>query len=144
MCPVAKNGKILVFKIIEFQFFKVKKFDLGCFHILSNLTATSLRIEHFSVFRVPSQSHRIRHTFALSLSAFAVELPTSKNFSTGSKILQLAAQSPWSRTAAFVGSQCIRHQIDGDCAANPRRLQYDSGECTETALRIILGITEMT
>ena len=98
---------------------------------MSSLTATSLRIEHFSVFRVPSQSQRIRHTFAVSLSAFAVESPTSKNFSTGSKILQFAAQFPWSRTAASVGSQCIRHQIDGDCAANPRRLQYNSGECTE-------------
>ena len=144
MCPVAKNGKILVIKIIEFQFFKVKKFDVCRSHTLSNLTATSLRIEHFSVFKVPSQSQRIRHTFAVSLSAFAVESPTSKNFSTGSKILQFAGQSPWSRTEACVGSQCIRHQIDGDCAANPRRLLYDSGECTETALQIILSITEMT
>ena len=130
-------------------------FNLCCSHTLANLAATPMRIEHFSVFRVSAQSQRIRSAFAahsqrihsafvVSLSAFAVESPTSKNFSTGSKIFQFAARSPWSRTAVSMGSQCIRHQIDGECAANPRRLQYDSGECTETALRIIFGITEMT
>ena len=125
------------------------------YHTLANLTATPLRIEHFSVFRVSAHWQHIRSAFATSLSAFAVESPTSKNFSIGSKIFQFTAQSPCSRTAVSVGSQCIRHQIDGDCAANalqmrcecaanPRRLQYDSGECTETALRIMLGTTEMT
>ena len=47
-------------------------------------------------------------------------------------------------TAVSEGLQCIRHQIDGDCAENPHRLQYDSGECTESALRIISGTTETT
>ena len=60
-----------------------------------------------------------------------------KNFQPVQNCFQFAAQSAWSRTAVSVGSQCIRHQIDGDCAANPRRLQDDSDECTETALRII-------
>ena len=106
-------------------------YDLCWSHTLVNLTATPLPIEHFS-----ESPH--------SLSAFAEESPTGKNFSTGSKNFQFATQSPWSRTAVSVDSQCIRHQIGGDCAANPRKLQYDSGECTETALRIILGIKEMT
>ena len=107
-------------------------------------SATPLRIEHFSVFKVSAHSQRICSAFAVSPSTFAVESPRSKIFSTGSKIFQFAAQSPWSRTAVSMSSLCIRHQIDGDCAANPRRLQYDSGECMETALQIILGITEMT
>ena len=95
-----------------------------CSHTLANMTANPLQIEHFSVFRVSAQSQRIRSLFAVNLSAFAEKSPTSKIFSTGSKFFQFAAQSPWSRTAVSMGSQCIRHQIDGDCAANPWRLQY--------------------
>ena len=82
----------------------------------------------FNIFQF-SESPRIRSAFALSISAFAVESPTSKNFSTGSKIFQLAAQSPWSRTAVAVGSQCIRNQIDGDCAAKALRTH---GDCSTT------------
>ena len=98
-------------------------------HTLANLTATPLRIDHFSVFRVSAHSQRILSAFAVILSAFAVESPTSKNFSTGSKNFQFAAQSPRSRTAVSVGSQCIRHQIDGDCAANALRTH---GDCRTT------------
>ena len=89
----------------------------------------SLRIEHFSVSRVSAHSQPIRSAFAVSLSAFAVESPTNKIFSTGSKIFQFAAQSPWSRIAVSVGSQCIRHQIDGNCAANALRTH---GDCSTT------------
>ena len=101
-----------------------------CFsHTLANLTATPLQIEHFSVFRVFAQSQRICSLFAVNLNAFAEESPTSKIFSTDSKFFQFAAQSPWSRTAISVGSQCIRHQIDGDCAANALRTH---GDCSAT------------
>ena len=51
-------------------------------------------------------------------------------------MIRSAAQSPCirqSRTAVSVGSQRSLRQFDGECTANPRRLQYDS---TETALRI--------
>ena len=41
-------------------------------------------------------------------------------------------------------SQLSLPQFNGKRTANPWRLQFDSGECAETALRIILGITEMT
>ena len=44
-------------------------------------------------------------------------------------MFQFAAQSPWSRIAVFVGSQCIRHQIN----AISRRLRCDH---TETAVRL--------
>ena len=74
--------------------------------------------------------------FAVSLSAFAVEPPTSKKFSIGLKFFQLAAQSPWSRIAVSVGSQCIRHQIDGDCAANALRIHGDCSTPLANARRL--------
>ena len=77
---------------------------------------------------VSTQSQRSLNAFAVSLSAFAVVSPTSKNFSTGSKFFPFAAQYPGSRTVVTVGSKRIRHQIDGDCAANRRKLRCDSGE----------------
>ena len=64
-----------------------------------------------------------------SLRAFAVESPTSKNFSTGSKNFQFTAQSPWSRTAVSMDLQCIRRQID----VAALRLRC---EPTETAVRL--------
>ena len=51
-------------------------------------------------------------------------------------LIWFAAQSSCirqSRTAVSVGSQRSLRQFDGECTANPRRLQFDS---TETALRI--------
>ena len=97
-------------------------------YTLANLTATPLRIEHFSVFEVSAQS-------AVSLSAFALESTTSKIFSTGSKIFQFAAQSPCSRIAVSVGSQCIRHQIDGDCPETALRTHGDCSTSLANARR---------
>ena len=108
-------------------------FPLCCSHTLTTLTATPMRIEHFSVFRVSAQSQRICSAFAMSFSAFAVESPTSKNFSTSSKILLFAAQSPWSRTAVSVDSQGIRHQIDGDCTETALQTHTD---CTTTLANV--------
>ena len=117
-------------------------------YVMLHIVSALMPLPHFGEFDCELNlffSFQSRSTFAVSLNAFAVESPTSKNFSTRSKFFQFAAQYPWNRTAVSVGSQCIRHQIDGDCSANPRRLQYDFGECTETALVIkISSITEMT
>ena len=74
--------------------------------------------------------------FAVSLSAFAVESPTSKKFSTCSKIFQFAAQSSWSRTAVVVGSQYIRHQIDGDCTETALRTHGDCSTILANARRL--------
>ena len=102
-----------------------------CSHTLANLTATLLRIEHFSVFKVLVQSPLIRSPFAMSLSAFALESPTRKIFLTCSKIFQFAAQSPCSRTVVSMGSQCICHQIDGDCPETALQTHRDC--CTALA-----------
>ena len=44
------------------------------------------------------------------------------------------------RSAVSVGLLCIRPQIDGDCTANPRRLQCDPRKSQKTALRIISSL----
>ena len=75
------------------------------------MTATSLRIEHFSVFTAQSQWSRQR----AKICQFAAQSQWNRQ---PAEICQFAAQSLWSRIAVSVGSQCIRHQIDGDCAAN--------------------------
>ena len=111
---------------------------------------------------VSAQSQRIRSAFSAHsqriLSAFAVHSQWVSAHSQWSrqraKFFQ-PVQNFLIRSAVSVESYCSLRglavhspsnwrRLRYECAANPRRLQYDSDECTETALWIILGITEMT
>ena len=136
---------MLIFNAIKIRFIylstqKKHTITICCSHTLATLTATPLQIEHFSIFRVPAQSQRICSAFAMSLSAFAVELPTSKNFSTCSQnffdsrrcLGGFVLQSPWVRSAFAINlmepvlrlhceprETAVRLcQMHGDCAAN--------------------------
>ena len=109
-------------------------FNLSRSHTLASLAATPQRIEqHFSVFCVSAQSQR-------SLSAFAMESQCIRSGFNLHKIFRFVAQSPCSRIAVSVGLQWIRHQIGGDGAETALQTYGDcseTGECTETAWRII-------
>ena len=114
-----------------------------CSHTLANLTATPLRIEHFSVFRVSAQSQRIHSAFAVHSQWISAHShwsrqrakffqPVQKFFNSKCSLRGVVLQSPWVRSAFAIKltetalrlrcaptETAVRlWRMHGDCAAN--------------------------
>ena len=98
----------------------------------------------FLVFRVSAQSPRIRRKSQGICSGVANEQKIFNLFNIFSIRKAVSLESYCTLRGCAVHSPSNWQRLRLDCAANPQSMQYDSDECTETALRIISHITEMT
>ena len=99
--------------------------------VCSWITFDLMLLSHFGEFDCYSTANWTFFSFQSprSLSAFAVESPTSKDFSTGSKIFQFAAQSSWIRSAFATKLTETALRTHRDCStilANAQRLRCES------------------
>ena len=119
-----------LYKVIQI-FFRLQtcvEVFLCCCHTFA--TATPLRIKHFSsVFRVSAQFQCIVSTHSQWVSAHSQWVSARSQWSRQRAKIFHSVQKIFC-SAVSVGSQCIHHQIDGDCSAETA--QWTQGDCSET------------
>ena len=121
--------------------------NLCCSHTLANLTATPLRIEHFSVFRVSAHSQRIRIGVADQQNSFnrfkKFLIRSAVSVESHCSLREVVLQSPWVRSAfaiKFTETALRMHceptetavrlwRMHGDCAAN--HVRYNGNDVAD-------------